>query len=146
MRISKKKYSPCSKNFIYSLQVILFSGKNVLTSNLNLILALKKYSRINYWMGKMILKVWKIQLNNCKTRYKILTTNIQPKCFNSLIDLLNMVLYLGTVLKINLLHHHNLKGLWISRKEIRLARWSAGWPLINRGELSILFMVQMVLS
>lgn len=146
MRISKKKYSLCSKNFIYSLQVILSSGKNVLTSNLNLILALKKSNRINYWMAKMILKVWKIQLNNCKTRYKILTTNIQPKCFNSLIDLLNMVLYLVMVLKINLLHRQILKGLWISRKEIRLARWLAGWQLINRGASSILFMVQMVLN
>jgi hypothetical protein len=134
VRISKKKFYQCSQNFIYSHQLILSWGKNVLTSNLNLTPVLKKYHRINYWMGKMILKVWKIQLNNCKTRYKILTTNIQPKCFNSLIELLNMVLYLGMVLKINLLHQQILKGLWISRKEIRLARWSAGWLLINRGE------------
>ena len=144
MRISKKKYSQCSQNFIYSLQVILSSGKNVLTSNLNLILALKKSNRINYWMAKMILKVWKIQLNNCKTRYKILTINIQPKCCNSLIDLLNMVQFLGMLLKINLAHQHNSKGRWILRKEIRLGRWLEGWLLINKGALLILFMVQMV--
>jgi len=144
VRISKKKYYQCSKNFIYSHQLILSWGKNVLTSNLNLTPVLKKYHRINYWMGKMILKVWKIQLNNCKTRYKILTTNIQPKCFNSLIDLLNMVQFLGMVLKINLVHQHNLKGQWILRKEIRLGRWLEGWLVINKEALLILFMVQMV--